>query len=184
MGLCAYTRSRRLVTLTLLFSHTVHTAPLRHLLLIPARLTSRLITAGMSQRPGMRNGGARQGPYGPNNAPPPPSAPPPRDLESQGLDEVEIQRMGGRRRPSLAVRRRDYAQAEDLRERGQERFCSRSPVRPMGRRDDQNRVGDRLRYRVRSPLRHESLDVQRQRDDRKDEKQESIRCFACNETGT
>jgi hypothetical protein len=97
---------------------------------------------------------------------------------------VEIQRMGGRRRPSLAVRRRDYAQAEDLRERGQERFCSRSPVRPMGRRDDQNRVGDRLRYRVRSPLRHESLDVQRQRDDRKDEKQESIRCFACNETGT
>ncbi|KAI4703774.1 hypothetical protein J4E89_009743 [Alternaria sp. Ai002NY15] len=136
----------------------------------------------------MRDRGAAQpGPYGQHNPPPPPSEPPPRgprehEDRGRGFDDVEGERMQGRRRPQLAVRKRDYARAEEeLRVRQRDRDRSRSPARRQDPRDEQDWRGERARYRERSPLRRET--VEPQREDRKPEKAEYQRCFACNKKG-
>jgi hypothetical protein len=133
----------------------------------------------------MRDRGARPGPYGPDNPPPPPSEPPPRARESRdrSVDGLDGQRMEGRRRPNLAVRRRDYAQSENLRGRERDRGRSRSPVRRQDPRDELDYRGEQVRYRERSPLRRGPVDVVPRKNDRRGDKAESMRCFACNEPG-
>ena len=137
----------------------------------------------MPRQPNMRHWPAQPGPYGPNNPPPPPSEPPPRGPRERGnqgriSEDAEGERMQGRRRPQLAVRKRDYARAEEeLRVRQRDRDRSRSPARRQDPRDE------RARYRERSPLRREPVDVESQREDRKPEKAEYQRCFACNKKG-
>ncbi|KAH6858857.1 hypothetical protein BKA58DRAFT_299583, partial [Alternaria rosae] len=126
------------------------------------------------------------GPYGPNNPPPPPSEPPPRASEIRGRssDDVDGERMQGRRRPQLVVRKRDYARAEEeLRVRQRDCDRSRSPARHQDIWDEKGRRGERARYRERSPLRREPVEVDQQRDDRRPEKAEYQRCFACNKKG-
>jgi len=144
----------------------------------------------MSRQPNMRDRPTQPGPYGPHNPPPPPSEPPPRGPREREdgarvIDDVDGERMQGRRRPHLAVRKRDYARAEEeLRVRQRDRDRSRSPARRQDPRDDQDRRGERARYRERSPLRREHVDVEPQREDRKPEKAEYQRCFACNKKGS